>query len=162
MLTRRVPRLSGQSFTRMTDELSRRDAEILAACQDRTPWGMATAIDLASCERWSIRDAVHIKHFVVALCDLIEMRRFGEPIIVRFGADPRVCGYSLVQLIETSLVSGHFAEESDSAYIDIFSCKPYPPYRAAEFCRRWFSAASARVQVHLRQADTPGLADFDA
>jgi S-adenosylmethionine/arginine decarboxylase-like enzyme len=117
------------------------------------PWGMAAAIDLGGCDPARIRDPQCIEAFVVALCDLIEMKRFGEPTIVRFGADPKVSGYSLAQLIETSLVSGHFAEESDSAYIDIFSCKAYPPYRAAAFCRDWFGGQTMRVNVVLRQAD---------
>lgn len=61
----------------------------------------------------------------------------------------------LAQLIETSPVSGHLAEESDSAYIDIFSCKGYPPYRAAAFCRDFFGAQTMRVNVVLRQASQP-------
>lgn len=117
------------------------------------PWGMAAAIDLGGCDPARIRDPQCIEDFVVALCDLIEMKRFGDPTIVRFGADPKVSGYSLAQLIETSLVSGHFAEESDSAYIDIFSCKAYPPYRAAAFCRDWFGGQTMRVNLVLRRAD---------
>ncbi len=136
------------------NEATSRDAEIAEQCHIHQPWGLATAIDLSDCDPSAIRDATHIAHFVVALCDLIEMKRFGEPIIVRFGADPRVCGYSLVQLIETSLIAGHFAEESNSAYIDIFSCKPYPPHQAAEFCRHWFGATTAQVSVNLRQANS--------
>ncbi len=54
--------------------------------------------------------------------------------------------------MKTLLVSGHFAEESGDSYIDIFSCKPYRPHFAAEFCRRWFDAATVRANVTLRQA----------
>lgn len=133
-------------------EAAQRDAAILEHYRSREPWGLSTAIDLGGCDPSAIRDAAHIARFVVALCDHIDMQRFGEPLIVRFGADPRVCGYSLVQLIETSLIGGHFAEESNSAYIDIFSCKPYPPHDAAEFCRRWFGASSVRLKITLRQA----------
>jgi len=151
-----ITQLSPASITREmvgdAEETVRRDAEVLAQCRDLEPWGLATAIDLRSCDPHAIRDGQNIGRFAVALCDLIEMQRFGDPIIVRFGADPRVSGYSLAQLIETSLISGHFAEESDNAYIDIFSCKPYPPYRAAEFCRRWFGAATVSLSVVLRQA----------
>lgn len=134
-------------------ELSARDDDVLARCRDENPWGVATAIDLADCSAAAIGDAGHIGRFVVALCDAIEMRRFGDPIIVRFGADPRVSGYSLAQLIETSLVSGHFAEESGAAYIDIFSCKPYRPYLAARLCAHWFEASGARVSVTMRLAE---------
>lgn len=155
MTTGFAPTLTTRELNGPNDDIARLDAEILAECHARASWGMAAAIDLGGCDPQAIRSADHLARFVVALCDFIEMRRFGEPIIVRFGADPKVCGYSLAQLIETSLVSGHFAEESDSAYIDIFSCKPYPPYQAAEFCRRWFGAQTVRVSLALRQADHP-------
>ena len=78
------------------------------------------------------------------------MKRFGEPIVVRFGADPRVQGYSLAQLIETSLISGHFAEDTDRAFIDVFSCKEYPPQTTAEFCKRYFEAKSMEYSVVFR------------
>ncbi len=150
-----APTLTTRELTASSKDVALLDAKILAEYRARAPWGMAAAIDLGGCDPQAIRDPERITRFVIALCELIEMRRFGEPLVVRFGADPNVCGYSLAQLIETSLVSGHFAEESDSAYIDIFSCKPYPPYQAAEFCRQWFGATTVRVSLALRQADHP-------
>jgi S-adenosylmethionine/arginine decarboxylase-like enzyme len=133
-------------------DLRAHDDAVLARCLRESPWGLAAAIDLAGCAAALIRDPEHIERFVIALCEEIGMRRFGAPLIVRFGADPRVSGYSLAQLIETSLISGHFAEASDAAYLDIFSCKPYRPYQAARFCGAWFGAATARLTVTLRQA----------
>jgi len=81
-----------------------------------------------------IRSAEQIGAFVKGLCDYIEMKRFGEPVIVHFGDSPRVAGYSMSQLIETSLISGHFVELDNSVYIDVFSCKQYYPYRTAQYC----------------------------
>ncbi len=78
------------------------------------------------------------------------MKRFGEPVVVRFGADPRVQGYSLAQLIETSLISGHFAEDTDRAFIDLFSCKEYPPQKTAEYCRKYFGAKGMEYSVTFR------------
>ena len=155
MIAAFAPTLTTRELSASSEDIALLDAEILAECHARSPWGMAAAIDLGGCNPQAIRDPERITRFVIALCDLIEMRRFGEPIVVRFGADPKVCGYSLAQLIETSLISGHFAEESDAAYIDIFSCKPYPPYQAAEFCRQWFGATTVRVSLALRQAELP-------
>jgi len=56
----------------------------------------------------------------------------------------------MTQLIETSLVSGHFANETNAAYLDVFSCKEYEPVRAAEFCRDFFGAQSVTYQVLFR------------
>ena len=78
------------------------------------------------------------------------MKRFGDPIVVRFGADPRVQGYSLAQLVETSLVSGHFVEDTNRAFIDVFSCKEYPPKNTAEFCQEYFGAQGLKYSVVFR------------
>jgi hypothetical protein len=142
-------------LVRGDEHAARLDAEILARCHAFAPWGIAAAIDLGDCEPERIRDPGHIERFSLDLAALLEVRRRGAPIIVRIGAEPRLRGYSLVQIIEAALISGHFAEESDSAYIDIFCSKPYPPYRVAEFCRGWFGAATARISVTLRQT-APG------
>jgi S-adenosylmethionine decarboxylase len=88
--------------------------------------------------------------FTHELCDLLEVKRFGETRVVRFGDDPRVYGYSMVQLIETSLVSAHFAEDSNTVYLDIFSCKWCDAEAAAEFARKFFRAERIRVQTCLR------------
>lgn len=67
------------------------------------------------------------------------------------GCEPRVSGYSMTQLIETSLISGHFANESNAAYLDIFSCKFYLPYVVATFARAFFGAQEVRVTATFRR-----------
>src|ERR1700674_621495 len=62
---------------------------------DAQPWGMEASIDLFGCDPAAIRDEEKIRAFAVALCDFIHMRRYQEPIIVHFGADERVSGFSL-------------------------------------------------------------------
>jgi S-adenosylmethionine/arginine decarboxylase-like enzyme len=126
------------------------DATIIAQFKETDAWGLYTSVDLKGCNPDIIRDAERIREFVAKLCDLIDMKRFGETQVVHFGQDDRVAGYSMTQLIETSLVSGHFANETNAAYLDIFSCKEYGPYLASEFCREFFQAESAQIQVMLR------------
>jgi S-adenosylmethionine decarboxylase len=79
------------------------------------------------------------------------MRRFGECTVVHFGEDEKVAGLSMTQLIETSLISGHFANQTNAAYIDIFSCTLYNPYEAAEFSRSFFHAAYFTLQLNFRK-----------
>jgi S-adenosylmethionine/arginine decarboxylase-like enzyme len=105
-----------------------------------TPWGWHLVLNLYECSPERIRSAEVIREFVIELCERIEMRRFGEPTIVNFGDDPRVSGYSLVQLIETSNICAHFADDSNAAYLDIFSCKKFDPELAAQFCIETFQA----------------------
>ncbi len=127
-----------------------KDQDIIAKFKQEKPWGLYTSVDLYECDPQTIRSAVKIKQFVIELCELIKMKRFGEPVVVDFGEDPRVSGYSMTQLIETSLVSGHFANQSNAAYLDIFSCKEYPPHEAAEFCKKFFAAKEMKVNINFR------------
>lgn len=113
-------------------------------------WGISTAIDVYGCDPDAIRSRERIAQFTRELCDLLEVKRFGETQVVRFGDDPRVYGYSMVQLIETSLVSAHFAEDSNAVYLDIFSCKWYDAEAAAEFAKEFFRAERIRFQTCLR------------
>jgi S-adenosylmethionine/arginine decarboxylase-like enzyme len=115
-----------------------------------TPWGILTSLDLYGCNPERIRNAEQIKRFVVELCERIDMKRFGECQVVHFGQDERVAGYSMIQLIETSLISGHFANQSNAAYIDVFSCKSYDPDDVAEFAQKYFEAEFMEVHVVKR------------
>jgi S-adenosylmethionine/arginine decarboxylase-like enzyme len=126
------------------------DQEIVTQFRQRGCWGLCASVDLKGCDPASIRDPEKIRQFVVELCDLIDMKRFGEPQIIHFGPNERVAGYSMTQLIETSLVSGHFANETNAAYLDIFSCKEYEPTKAAEFCKDFFGAQSVTYNVVFR------------
>ena len=131
-------------------DLSIKDAQIIERLQRENPWGLYTSIDLKDCNPATIRDADAVKRFVAELCDRIEMKRFGETQVIHFGEDPRVTGFSMTQLIETSLISGHFANQSNAVYLDIFSCKQYPPYKTAEFCKTFFQAEDVNVNVVFR------------
>ncbi|MEP6747584.1 MAG: S-adenosylmethionine decarboxylase [Bacteroidota bacterium] len=119
--------------------------------QRNNSWGLSTAIDLHNCNPAFIRNAEKIKDFTIQLCDLLTVRRFGECIVVNFGEHEEIAGFSLVQLIETSLISGHFANMTNNAYIDIFSCKYYEPTIAINFCKTFFEATDFHSNYILRK-----------
>jgi len=114
-------------------------------------WGIASAIDIYNCDPEKIRDADLIRRFVVELCDLIEMKRYGETIVVHFGEDERVAGYSMIQLIETSLISAHFANLTNAVYLDVFSCKAYDPEEARTFAQDFFGGTHSALNVTMRR-----------
>lgn len=114
-------------------------------------WGLACSFDIYDCNPATIRDAEAIKRFVVELCDLIEMKRFGECVVVNFGEDERVAGFSMTQLIETSLISAHFANASNTTYLDVFSCKPYDPAVVEKFATEFFGGLHCLTHVNLRK-----------
>jgi S-adenosylmethionine/arginine decarboxylase-like enzyme len=114
-------------------------------------WGIASSIDIYGCNPETIRDADAIKRFVAELCVQIEMKRFGETQVVHFGEDERVAGFSMVQLIETSLISAHFANQTNTVYLDVFSCKAYNPEKVQTFSQTFFEGTHSVINVTLRK-----------
>ena len=127
------------------------DSKLRAEYEARDAWGLVSSIDLHNCHPETIRDAEKIKAFVYELCERIGMKRYGECQVVNFGEDERVAGYSMTQLIETSLISAHFANASNTTYLDVFSCKFYSPTIAAEFAKDFFGASDYTLNVALRK-----------
>lgn len=119
--------------------------------KSKNPWGVLTSVDIYKSDPDIIRNAKSIEQFVYQLCDLIDMKRYGECQIVHFGKDKKVEGFSMTQLIETSLISGHFANASNTVYLDVFSCKFYEPREIAEFATSFFKGKNYKMQIALRQ-----------
>ncbi len=118
--------------------------------EKKRSWGISASIDLHSCNPKIINNRRKIREFVIELCRLIKVKRFGKCFIYDFGEEKRVRGISMMQLIETSLVSGHFSDETNRAYLDIFSCKYFNPNDVAEFCKIFFDAKKYKLRYHLR------------
>jgi S-adenosylmethionine/arginine decarboxylase-like enzyme len=140
----------GEIIVTRVKSLESRDEELLEKYQQKQPWGLLVSVDLIECNPKLIRSRLKIKQFTFELCRLLKMKSFGPTKIVHFGDDPKVTGFSLTQLIETSLISGHFANQTNSAYLDIFSCQAFPPYQAAKFCKTFFKAKKMRVKINFR------------
>src|SRR3989338_801507 len=132
-------------------ETIQKDARVREEYQLVNAWGLAAGIDLHGCNPETIRDAEKIKQFVVELCEKIDMKRFGECTVVNFGEDARVAGFSMSQFIETSMISGHFANQTNTVYLDVFSCKYYNPYIAADFAKEFFGAKDYTLHYNLRK-----------
>lgn len=119
------------------------------AMYEGTLWGMLASIDLFGCDSEKINSEKEVKRFAVELCDLIDMKRYGDCQVYRFGSGDKE-GLSFLQLIETSLISGHLSNDLKSAYIDCFSCKYYDPEVVAEFAKSFFGAEEVRINVTPR------------
>lgn len=114
-------------------------------------WGLYSSVDIHNCDYGIIRDEESIRQYVIQLCELLEMKRFNEAQVVHFGKEEKVAGFSMVQLIETSLISGHFVNHTNAAYIDVFSCKYYDPELIAHFSLSYFKGSDYSVNVILRK-----------
>ncbi len=115
------------------------------------PWGYHLILDCHACDVGAVTDPVNIEAFVKTLVDAIDMKAYGEPQIVHFGSDGAT-GYSLVQLIETSCITGHFVDENGDAYIDVFSCKEFSEETVLEVVEQFFSPEYVSARFMLRQA----------
>lgn len=116
-------------------------------------WGYHLMLDCSNCKREKIGNRENIYNFVKTLVDRIDMVAVGEPIIeMMCEGDPKV-GYSLMQLISTSNITGHFMDISGEAYIDVFSCKPYDIKVAEDCVREFFEPEKVRVNFLTRNAD---------
>ena len=114
-------------------------------------WGISSSIDIYDCDPETIRSADKIRQFVVELCELIQMKRYMDTLVVHFGEDEKVAGFSMVQLIETSLISAHFANLTNTTYLDVFSCKPYDPEVVAEFAQEFFDGKNCITHFNFRR-----------
>lgn len=133
------------------DALARDDSAIREDYKRNDAWGLLASIDLHHCDAALIRDKEAVTRHVHELCDRIGMKRFGDTVVVHFGEDEKVAGFSMTQLIETSLISGHYANQTNAVYLDVFSCKYYNPYEAAEFSKEFFKAKDYNLTYTLRK-----------
>jgi S-adenosylmethionine/arginine decarboxylase-like enzyme len=116
-------------------------------------FGWHLLLDCRDCDRSAIGDQSNIYRFVKDLVNRIDMVAVGEPIIqMMCEGDPKV-GYSLMQLISTSNITGHFMDISGEAYIDIFSCKPFDAIVAENCVMDYFSPSDIYSRFLTRDAN---------
>jgi len=115
-------------------------------------FGYHTMLDCSGCnDGIANRDTIYA--FVKDLIQQIDMTAFGEPIIEYLcEGDPKQ-GYSLLQLITTSNITGHFLELNGTAYFDVFSCKEYNPEVVKAVITKYFAPHKMRVNFITRNAD---------
>ena len=113
-------------------------------------WGYHLMLDCSGCERIDSRDNIY--NFVKDLINKINMVAHGEPVIeYLLPGDPKQ-GYSLMQLITTSNICGHFMELDGTAYFDVFSCKEFDLQTVQDIVRQYFNPDKIRVNFITRQA----------
>ena len=114
-------------------------------------WGKEAIFNLYRCNPYSIRSPARIADFTKTLVAAIDMKAYGAPQIIHFGTGPRG-GYTLVQLIETSNITAHFAEEENKAFINVFSCKDFDVKVAEEVINNFFQPHNITSIVLERDA----------
>ncbi len=101
-------------------------------------WGYHYMINCSNCND-KIKSAETITQFTKKLVKEIDMVAYGEPLLEHFAThDPTKGGYSLNQFIETSNIAGHFVEEFNEMYLDVFSCKNFDNKKVIECVKEFF------------------------
>lgn len=113
-------------------------------------FGLSVHINLFGCNHEKICDIEYIKAWMIDLCNYIDMKRHGDMIAKRFGTEPHLYGYSVMQLIETSCITAHFSEETDCCYIDVLSCKLFNWPKTAKYCAKYFNAHAYTYKLFKR------------
>jgi S-adenosylmethionine decarboxylase len=118
--------------------------------EDRVVFGWDLSIDLVGCNG-NVSVGSAIKKFAVDLCKVIDMVPYGEPLIPYFGEKSEVTkGYSLLQFVETSSITGHFSDYYKSAHIDVFSCKEFDAEKTVAFCMEVFGGKPIVINKQTR------------
>lgn len=114
-------------------------------------YGYELIINLYECNKKIIGSKEKLQEFADKLCRLIKMKKYGKTLIPYFGEKAAYTkGYTLVQLIETSSITGHFSELWNTAYINIFSCKTFDHKKAKDFTKYFFGARKMKTKFLVR------------
>ncbi|MGE0022442.1 MAG: S-adenosylmethionine decarboxylase family protein [Hyphomicrobium sp.] len=119
-------------------------------------WAKHLIVDMSQGDRARVGSPEHIRRFVDLLIGAIGAKAHG-PILLKRVAEhkPEAAGYALVQLIETSAITGHFCYHSGDGYIDILSCKDFEAELALEVVRGAFRPKHIKFMTLVRQALPP-------
>ena len=115
-------------------------------------WGKHVILDIKGCNLARATDPEYLKFFTKELVRVIEMVAYGEPQAVHFADNTDLAGWTIVQLIETSSIIGHWLDINGDVYLDIFSCKDFDENRAKSLIEQCFSPEEIKLQIFYRDA----------
>ena len=114
----------------------------------RAPWGQHLVLDFDGCPKELLNDKKNILNWSKELVRAIDMVAYREPIIEHFATHSHdAAGYTLLQMIETSNIAAHFAENIGQAYIDVFSCKTFDAEVALGVCKKYFNPTQEIMHI---------------
>lgn len=111
-------------------------------------WGQHLIMDCIACDIEQVTDEVVLRTFLKELVPAIDMKAYGEPIVKHFSE--HTPGWTIVQLIETSSITGHFVDSNGDAYLDIFSCKKFDVEIVSRMVQEFFIPEKVETTVLYR------------
>lgn len=128
-------------------------------CQDNLkPWGQHLVLDFNGCPKELLTCKANILKWTKELVKAIDMVAYGEPTVEYFATHSHeAAGYTMLQMIETSNIAAHFAENIGQVYIDIFSCKPFDVDVAVDVCKKYFEPTAVNKMSMMRGFHNQGV-----
>lgn len=119
---------------------------------NKDTYGIELILDMYDCDVSKFTKK-HLSQYFIELCELIKMKRFGEPM---YWHDERkiahIKGISGVQFIETSNIVIHCMEMMKLVLVNIFSCKDFDAKTAENFTKEFFGAKRLTSRVVERKS----------
>jgi len=119
-------------------------------------WGYHLILDCKNGRKLNEDSEEDIRVFIKELVDKIDMVAYGEPNIAYLPTPsrPECSGWSVVQLIYTSSITCHFADDSGDFYLDVFSCKIFDVDDVLDYVEQYFSPSEVK-QTYLLRSTKP-------
>lgn len=117
-------------------------------------WGYHLVLDCKNGRKLNEDSEDDIRVFIKELVDKIDMVAYGEPNVAYLPTPsrPECSGWSVVQLIYTSSITCHFADDSGDFYLDVFSCKKFDVDVVIDYVEQYFSPSEVKQTYLLRQS----------
>jgi S-adenosylmethionine decarboxylase len=114
-------------------------------------FGQHLIMNLHGCRPQVITSSTALADYVAKLVDEIGMVVYGPTQIEHFGhALPETSGFTVAQMIETSLISGHTVDATGTAWWDVFSCQPFDVDNALALTEQFFAPEVLEWKVLYR------------
>lgn len=119
-------------------------------------WGLELTIDGFTEHTEKVSDPKRISLFVEQLVKDIDMVAYGPLLLEHFAThDPDKAGYSFVQLIETSSITGHLVDKTGEFYLNVFSCKDFEVRPVLRLVNEFFGGLEKNLVVRINQRQSP-------
>jgi len=115
-------------------------------------WGHHIIMDVKGCDVRNATNPNFINKFIKDLVLMINMVPCGEPQLVHFADNTNKAGWTVIQLIQTSSIVGHFLDDSGDLYLDIFSCNHFDEEVVKDAITRYFNPVRIKTQFIQRKA----------
>ncbi|MEK7519218.1 MAG: S-adenosylmethionine decarboxylase [Patescibacteria group bacterium] len=133
----------------MAKKFEKNTSIVLSAEKNKkTFYGYELVLELFDCDLKRLTSKKYIQEFVDGMCKTIDMEKHGPLHAERYmGGGIWGKGFSFLQFITTSSITGHFIETDKTAFINVFSCNAFDAKKADEFAKKFFRAK--RFSNHL-------------